>query len=103
MDKYELISFIGKGHYGTISKIKRKADNKILVWKELNYGKMNEKGQYRLTELKAVKEKKQLKVTLRKKEGMMPETDRKIRIGYVYGGRVQYSIWKTGDEITISI
>jgi alpha-glucosidase len=62
-----------------------------------------QKGQYRLTELKAVKEKKQLKVTLRKKEGMMPETDRKIRIGYVYGGRVQYSIWKTGDEITISI
>jgi alpha-glucosidase len=62
-----------------------------------------QKGQYRLTELKAVKEKKQLKVTLRKKEGMMPETDRKIRIGYVYGGRVQYSTWKTGDEITISI
>lgn len=31
------------GNFGSISKIKRKSDNKILVWKELDYGKMTEK------------------------------------------------------------
>ena len=29
--------------FGVVSKIKRKSDGKILVWKELNYGKMSEK------------------------------------------------------------
>ena len=74
-----------------------------LLYEDEGDGFSYQKGQYRLTELKAVKDKKQLKVTLRKKEGMMPESDRKIRIGYVYGGRVQYSTWKTGDEVTISL
>lgn len=31
------------GSFGVVSKIKRKSDGKVLVWKELNYGKMNEK------------------------------------------------------------
>ena len=31
------------GSFGMVSKIKRKSDGKILVWKELNYGKMSEK------------------------------------------------------------
>ena len=43
MEKYEVIAEIGKGSFGRVYKIKRKADNRILVWKELNYGKMNEK------------------------------------------------------------
>lgn len=43
MDKYEKICDIGKGSFGCVSKIKRKADGKTLVWKELNYGKMSEK------------------------------------------------------------
>jgi serine/threonine protein kinase len=43
MEKYERIEDIGKGSFGLVSKIKRKVDGKILVWKELNYGKMNEK------------------------------------------------------------
>jgi len=42
-DKYEPISLIGKGNFGSISKIRRKSDGKILVWKELNYGSMKEK------------------------------------------------------------
>jgi len=37
-----LIDF-GVGSFGLVSKIKRKSDGQILVWKELNYGKMNEK------------------------------------------------------------
>lgn len=31
-----------------VSKIKRKSDGKILVWKELNYGKMSEKEKQQL-------------------------------------------------------
>ena len=31
------------GSFGTVSRIKRKSDQKVMVWKELNYGKMNEK------------------------------------------------------------
>ena len=43
MDNYEKIVDIGKGSFGSVSKIKRKQDCKTLVWKELNYGKMSEK------------------------------------------------------------
>lgn len=31
------------GSFGNVSKITRKSDGRILVWKELNYGRMNEK------------------------------------------------------------
>jgi NIMA (never in mitosis gene a)-related kinase len=31
------------GSFGVVSKIKRKSDGKILVWKELDYGKMGDK------------------------------------------------------------
>ena len=43
VEKYEKLKDIGKGSFGKVSLIKRKADSKILVWKELNYGKMSEK------------------------------------------------------------
>ena len=43
MDDYEILGLIGKGNFGSISKILRKSDNKILVWKELDYGLMSEK------------------------------------------------------------
>ena len=43
MENYEIISHIGKGSFGLVSKVKRKSDGKILVWKELNYGKMSER------------------------------------------------------------
>ena len=43
IDKYEKICDIGKGSFGTVAKIRRKADGRTLVWKELNYGKMSEK------------------------------------------------------------
>ena len=48
MDKYEPIAYIGKGNFGSITKIRRKADGKILVWKELNYGVMSEKDRNRI-------------------------------------------------------
>lgn len=43
MENYEKLSDIGKGSFGVVSKIRRKSDGRVLVWKELNYGKMNEK------------------------------------------------------------
>ena len=43
MEKYEVLNQIGRGNFGKIFKIKRKSDNKILIWKELDYSQMNEK------------------------------------------------------------
>ena len=42
-EKYEKLRDIGKGSFGKVSLIKRRADDKMLVWKELNYGRMSEK------------------------------------------------------------
>jgi len=39
---YDILSEIGSGSYGTCKKVRRRSDNKILVWKELDYGKMTE-------------------------------------------------------------
>jgi len=39
---YDILGEIGSGSYGTCKKIRRRIDNKILVWKELDYGKMTE-------------------------------------------------------------
>lgn len=51
MDQYEVLKEIGKGKqrnlqegsYGSVYKVKRKSDDQVFVWKELDYGKMNEK------------------------------------------------------------
>jgi NIMA (never in mitosis gene a)-related kinase len=54
MDNYERLQEIGKGKhniclrefpgsYGSVYKIRRKQDGKILVWKELDYGRMSER------------------------------------------------------------
>ena len=61
------------------------------------------KGDYRLTELKAVKQKKQLKVTLCQKEGSMAPVVRQVRVGFVSGGKVKYTPWKSGDALTFTI
>ena len=31
------------GSFGKVCKIRRKSDGKMMVWKELNYGKMGDK------------------------------------------------------------
>ena len=48
MNNYEILSQIGKGNFGTITKIIRKSDKKILVWKEINYKEMTEKEKQQL-------------------------------------------------------
>jgi NIMA (never in mitosis gene a)-related kinase 2 len=43
MEKYRVLSVIGKGSFGVISKIERKSDKRVFVWKEINYGQMSER------------------------------------------------------------
>ena len=59
MEKYEVISQIGRGNFGNISKIMRKSDKKILIWKELYYGQMTEKEKEQIvTEVNILRELK---------------------------------------------
>ena len=48
MENYEKIVDIGKGSFASVSKIRRKSDGRILVWKEMNYGRMSEKEKQQL-------------------------------------------------------
>ena len=59
MEKYEIICQIGRGNFGKISKIMRKSDKKILIWKELDYGQMSEKEKEQIvTEVNILRELK---------------------------------------------
>ncbi|ELT87645.1 hypothetical protein CAPTEDRAFT_117915, partial [Capitella teleta] len=42
LNDYEVLATIGQGSYGTCKKIRRKKDGRILVWKKMDYGEMNE-------------------------------------------------------------
>ncbi|XP_002731116.1 serine/threonine-protein kinase Nek2-like [Saccoglossus kowalevskii] len=42
LEDYEVLYTIGSGSYGKCKKIRRKSDGKVLVWKEMDYGKMTE-------------------------------------------------------------
>jgi len=48
MENYCKLGDVGKGSFGSVSKIKRLSDGKVLVWKELNYGRMSEKEKQQL-------------------------------------------------------
>ena len=43
MDAFEVIGVVGKGSFGSVTKVRRKADGKLCVWKEISYGRMNER------------------------------------------------------------
>ena len=43
MENYIVLETIGSGSFGKVTKVQRKSDNKILVWKEMAYGSMSEK------------------------------------------------------------
>ena len=59
MEKYEVIGQLGRGNFGKISKIMRKSDKKILIWKELDYSQMSEKEKEQIvTEVNILRELK---------------------------------------------
>mmetsp|Transcript_74695 Transcript_74695/g.175339 ORF Transcript_74695/g.175339 Transcript_74695/m.175339 type:complete len:971 (-) Transcript_74695:55-2967(-) len=41
LELYERCDQLGTGGFGIVTKVRRKSDGKLLVWKELNYGRMN--------------------------------------------------------------
>lgn len=41
--QFEVLETLGTGSFGTVSKLRRKADGKPFVWKEINFGSMSEK------------------------------------------------------------
>eukprot|EP00123_Amoebidium_parasiticum_P000259 comp10624_c0_seq1/m.5319 comp10624_c0_seq1/g.5319 ORF comp10624_c0_seq1/g.5319 comp10624_c0_seq1/m.5319 type:complete len:498 (-) comp10624_c0_seq1:50-1543(-) len=43
LDDYEVLEVIGQGCYGKVSRVRRKPDGRVFVWKELEYGKMTSK------------------------------------------------------------
>ena len=60
-------------------------------------------GHYRQTTIEATLRKKQLSVTLRQVAGDMPAVKRWLRIGFVSKGRVQYTSWQHGHDISFNI
>jgi len=42
LSDYEVLYQIGSGSYGKCLKVRRCSDNKILVWKDMDYGSMTE-------------------------------------------------------------
>ena len=40
---FTLVEQIGKGSFGTVNRIRRKSDGRIMVCKEITYGKMSDK------------------------------------------------------------
>ncbi len=49
--------YINIGSFGKVCKIKRKSDGQVLVWKELNYGRMGDKEKSQLvSEVNILKE-----------------------------------------------
>ena len=60
-------------------------------------------GHYRQTTIEATLRKKLLTVQLRQVAGKMSAVSRMVRIGFVAGGRVQYSAWQQGNEFTFKL
>lgn len=48
MENYEVLSRIGTGSFGAVTKVRRKSDSKTLVWKEITYGRMSDKEKQQL-------------------------------------------------------
>lgn len=61
-------------------------------------------GNYRVNRFEASLQKKQLTVNLRQTDGQMAAPQQRwLRVGYVKGGKVQYSAWQEGSTATMKI
>ena len=57
MDKYEVLGDINVGAFGRVQKILRKEDKRVLVWKELDYGRMSDREKQQcISEVSIIKE-----------------------------------------------
>jgi NIMA (never in mitosis gene a)-related kinase len=48
VDRYERLQEIGKGSFGSVFKVRRKDDDKMFCWKELDYGRMQDRERQQL-------------------------------------------------------
>ena len=53
--------------------------------------------------MEATVEKRNLIVSVRQAEGNMNPLNRTLRIGLVHHGRVEYSGWQVGNEVSMKI
>jgi len=102
MEKYEVIAPIAKGNFGKISKIIRKSDKKVLVWKELDYGLMSDKEKEQIvTEVNILRELKHPNI-IRYYDRIIDKKESKIYIimEYCEGGDINQLIkrYKKSNE-----
>ncbi len=102
MEKYEVIVPIAKGNFGKISKIIRKSDKKVLVWKELDYGLMSDKEKEQIvTEVNILRELKHPNI-IRYYDRIIDKKESKIYIimEYCEGGDINQLIkrYKKSNE-----
>ncbi|KAL4435377.1 hypothetical protein ABPG74_022860 [Tetrahymena malaccensis] len=100
MDNYEILGQIGKGSFGLVQKIKRKSDGKVLVWKEMNYGRMSEREKQQLVaEVNIIRELKHPNI-VRYYDRIIEKKDTKIFIimEYCEGGDVGTLLKKCKKE-----
>lgn len=43
MDQFDILQTLGRGSFGVVRKVRRRADNKTLVVKEMDYGAADDK------------------------------------------------------------
>ncbi|XP_069464633.1 serine/threonine-protein kinase Nek2-like [Ambystoma mexicanum] len=48
LEDYQELRIVGRGTFGTCAKVKRKADGKILLWKEMNFCNVSDKEKQKL-------------------------------------------------------
>lgn len=102
MEKYEVVAPIAKGNFGKISKIIRKSDRKVLVWKELDYDLMSDKEKEQIvTEVNILRELKHPNI-IRYYDRIIDKKESKIYIimEYCEGGDINQLIkrYKKSNE-----
>lgn len=100
MEKYQVIREIGRGSFGKVSKIMRKSDHKILIWKELKFMDISEKEKGFITnEINILKELDHPNI-VKQYEVIKPPSNNKVYIvmEFCEGGDLDKLILKNKSE-----